>query len=111
MATTQTPKWTTQSPTGVQNKKPTVELSAAQSSDLSCRGPPGVPCPAGGDAGHHQAAGGGPVSSPAPQRPLRVGAQGLQADQRGPEEEGRGVPAEDPEGKDPGGGLLSERAT
>lgn len=30
----------------------------------------GVPCPAGGDAGDHQAAGGGPISCPTPQRPL-----------------------------------------
>lgn len=32
----------------------------------------GVPCPARGDAGDHQAAGGGPVSCPTPQRPLRI---------------------------------------
>lgn len=58
----------------------------------------GVSCTAGGDAGDHQAAGGGPVSGPTPQRSVRSWAQRLQANERGPQKESCGIPAENPKG-------------
>lgn len=58
----------------------------------------GISRTARGDAGDHPAAGGGPVGSTSPQRPVRVRAPGVPADQRGAQEEGNRLPAEDPEG-------------
>lgn len=59
----------------------------------------GVPCPAGRNAGNHQAAWGGPVSCPETQRPLWGWTQRLQANKWGTQKESCGIPAENPKGK------------
>ena len=58
----------------------------------------GVSRTAGGDAGDHQAAGGGPVSGPTPQWSVWSWAQRLQANEWGTQKESCGVPAENPKG-------------
>lgn len=58
----------------------------------------GVSCTTGGDAGDHQAAGGGPVSGPTPQRSVWSWAQRLQANEWGTQKESCRIPAENPKG-------------
>ncbi len=60
--------------------------------------PAGVPRSAGGNACFCSSAGGEPVRRSPPQRPVRIRAERFSPDQRGAQEEGCGIPAEDSEG-------------
>ncbi len=73
----------------------TVALQCFLMESVLCSG---VSRSAGGDAGDHQAAGGGSVCRPPPQRPVRDRAARVTADRRRAQEESSRVPAEDPEG-------------